>query len=561
MSGEETPVVGVHFDGSFSRMETAGGHIGSFNNVTGTLIYNATAPHPRPAPLIPAPRCPPASLNFVGREQEQAALWEFFFGDDVQLDERRIFSIVGIGGCGKTQLARKFMKRVHNRFSKKSLAHLVFYIDGTTQATIEASLVGIAKANGLEESSKAAVSWMSNLDQEFFMYIDNADDPIINLRGYFSHSDYARIIITTRLPEKARHYSQGLGSIIHLGSLSEEESVKLLLKMAHVPAAVALRDKNLIITLVKELCYLPLAVVQAGACISKSRWTVKHYLEKFNALRTQLLDGNNDKVEASAIDDYRLHVYTTWKLSYDILPARAQTLLCLCSYLHHTGITEQLFKDAYHSISKAEFAFPSIPFSFQEQDTYSHVRDFLHQFVVDESWNTDEFKWCMQEACSTSLLSLDETEHYSIHPLIHDCLRGVQEDPTATALTLAASIDSSGVAVWIQMVPHIQHLLTIWSPGQRNRVHCQILGKLGNALSFAGWYSDAEKLLHLCLIRQQQKLGVEHPDTIFSTNSLAITLRDFGRYNKAELMQREVLEKAQQTFGSDHPNTIDEPRT
>ncbi|TFK98415.1 P-loop containing nucleoside triphosphate hydrolase protein, partial [Pterulicium gracile] len=238
MSGEDTPVIGVHLDASFSRMSTGAGHIGAFNGNTGTLIYNAGSP----LKAAPAPRCPSASLNFVGREQEQAVLWEFFFGEDVRLDERRIFSIVGMGGCGKTQLTRKFMKRVYQQFSKKNATHLVFYVDGTTHATIEASLVLIAKANGLEESSEAALAWMSNLDTEFFMYIDNADDPTINMRRFFSNSDYVRVIITTRLSEKAHHYSQGDGSILKLGSLSEEESIKLLAKTARLSEEAVVRD-------------------------------------------------------------------------------------------------------------------------------------------------------------------------------------------------------------------------------------------------------------------------------------------------------------------------------
>ncbi|TFK96986.1 hypothetical protein BDV98DRAFT_658852 [Pterulicium gracile] len=238
------------------------------------------------------------------------------------------------------------MKAVYERFSKKNATHLVFYVDGTTHATIEASFVLIAKANGLEESSEAALAWMSNLDTEFFMYIDNADDPTINMRGFFSNSDYVRVIITTRLSEKARHYSQGDGSILKLESLSEEESIKLLAKTACLSEEAVVRDRNLIAMLVKELCYLPLAVVQAGTCISKSGWPVHLYLKKFHSLQALLLDGRNDTVEATAIDDYPLHLYTTWKLSYDILPERAQALLWLCSYLHHTGITEQLFHNA-----------------------------------------------------------------------------------------------------------------------------------------------------------------------------------------------------------------------
>ncbi|TFK97008.1 P-loop containing nucleoside triphosphate hydrolase protein, partial [Pterulicium gracile] len=499
-----------------------------------------------PASTAP-PRCPSASLNFVGREEEHKIIWNFFFGPEVQLDERRIFSIVGIGGCGKTQLARRFMKAVYRRFSDKRQAHLVFYIDGTTQATIEASLVSIAKANGLDESSEASLAWMSNLDTEFFMYIDNADDPTINMRGFFSNSDYVRVIITTRLSEKAHHYSQGDGSILILRSLSEEESIKLLAKTARLSEEAVVRDGSLIAML---LCYLPLAIAQAGACISKSGWTVHLYLEKFHSLRALLLDGRNDQVEATAIDDYPLHFYTTWKLSYDILPKRAQALLRLCSYLHHTGITEQLFHDAYRGISNEIFASPSILFSSHEQSAYVNARDFLNQFVRDEGWSTEDFAWCMREACSTSILSLEGTEHYSIHPLVHSCLHGVEKESTTTAFVLAASIISTGEVTWARLVNHMQHLLTYHSDT------LSAMGNLANTLHELGRYNKAELMQREVLDKRQRGLGTDHPYTISAMGNLASTLHQLGLYDKAELMQREVLEKRQRGLGPDHPDTI-----
>ncbi|TFL06838.1 hypothetical protein BDV98DRAFT_339 [Pterulicium gracile] len=397
---------------------------------------------------------------------------------------------------------------------------------------------------------------MSNLDTEFFMYIDNADDPTINMRGFFSNSDYVRVIITTRLSEKAHHYSQGDGSVLKLQPLSEEESTKLLAKTARLSEEAVVRNGSLIAMLVKELCYLPLAVAQAGACISKSGWAVHLYLEKFHSLRALLLDGRNDKVEATAIDDYPLHFYTTWKLSYDILPERAQALLRLCSYLHHTGITEQLFHDAYRSISHEIFASSSILFSSHEQSAYVNARDFLHQFVGDEGWSTENFTWCMREACSTSILSFDGTEHYSIHPLVHSCLRGVEKESTMTAFVLVASIISTDQVTWVQLVNHIQHLLTCWTHGECARVHPQILESLGEALGSVGLHNDALELLNLVLIRNHLDLGADHSDTLWAMGNLANTLRELGQYDKAELMLREVLEKMQRGLGPEHPGTI-----
>lgn len=126
----------------------------------------------------------------------------------------------------------------------------MFYIDSTTTATLEASFVSIAKANGVVETSEAALMWMTSLTQEFFMYIDNADDSTINLRQYFPKSDHARILITTRLSEKAKHWCPRRGSIMNLKPLSEEEAVELLVSTAHISEEAAARQEKPVVTLV-----------------------------------------------------------------------------------------------------------------------------------------------------------------------------------------------------------------------------------------------------------------------------------------------------------------------
>lgn len=44
---------------------------------------------------------------------ELERLSQFFFGEDVMDDQPRILTVIGIGGCGKTQLVRKFMEHVY----------------------------------------------------------------------------------------------------------------------------------------------------------------------------------------------------------------------------------------------------------------------------------------------------------------------------------------------------------------------------------------------------------------------------------------------------------------
>jgi len=43
-------------------------------------------------------------------------------------------------------------------------------------------------------------------------------------------------------------------------------------------------------------------------------------------------------------NEYEFAVYATWKLSYDKLGSPAKTLLQILTFLHHEGITEEIFK-------------------------------------------------------------------------------------------------------------------------------------------------------------------------------------------------------------------------
>lgn len=147
-------------------------------------------------------------------------------------------------------------------------------------------------ANGVGESTKAALGRKSNADAELFIYFDNADDSTINLRDFFPRSDNARILITTRLRDSHRNYGSGRNSAIHLGALTEDESVKLLTLTADIDPDVP--QEGSISNLIQELHCLPLAIVQAGAAIFKIQWSVDEYLQQFLQLRTSLMDGKLD---------------------------------------------------------------------------------------------------------------------------------------------------------------------------------------------------------------------------------------------------------------------------
>ncbi|KAJ7087440.1 hypothetical protein C8R44DRAFT_580543, partial [Mycena epipterygia] len=141
------------------------------------------------------------------------------------------------------------------------------------------------------------------------------------------------ILITSRNPG-LRVYA---GSHSAVSDMEEMDAVDLLLRSAMQETT----DYNRATAgqIVKVLHYLPLAIIQAGAFISKSG-DVDNYLALYEQNRAQLLS----QKPAQSHDNYAWTVYTTWQISFDQLSPPAATFLQLCSLLHHQGISEQIFK-------------------------------------------------------------------------------------------------------------------------------------------------------------------------------------------------------------------------
>jgi len=101
-------------------------------------------------------------------------------------------------------------------------------------------------------------------------------------------------------------------------------------------------------TIEQELGYLPLAVVQAGAYISRSECSLSRYLKMYKE-RRGLLEEYGD--QAQKIDDYGWTVYTTWVISFERLTPQASKFLEICAFLHHDGISEANFQKAASNIT------------------------------------------------------------------------------------------------------------------------------------------------------------------------------------------------------------------
>ncbi|KAJ7438892.1 P-loop containing nucleoside triphosphate hydrolase protein [Mycena galericulata] len=439
------------------------------------------------------------------------------------------FLLYGLGGAGKTQIALKFIE-LSSRFSD------IFLIDTSTTATIETGLQSIAGS-----TAQDALKWLSRKQDRWLLFFDNADDPTINLNSFFPRCNHGNIIITSR--------NHGLkvyaGSHVLVSDMEEADAVKLLLTSA--AQDVTESNKKIAVEIVQELSCLPLAIIQAGSFISESG-ALNSYLTLFRQNWARLLS----KKPAQSHDDYAGTVYTTWQISFDRLTGAAQTLLQLCSFLHHQGIFEQIF-----SLASA-YTFPAYGPSKEE---LQRPMELLSPFLGSNGdWDSLQFIEVTNELQAYSLINFNpETGLFSIHPLVHGWSR--------STLTSEKEYHHSMVAIVGMMIERMPSLAlepaSLWlTPHTDSLRGSEIYVNPDFNHAFASIYryskrpAEAAKIKNVILQKQRETLGDDHPDTLSAMWSLATSYNHIHQPKKAEELLLVLLENRKRTLGDNHLYTV-----
>ncbi|KAJ7640930.1 hypothetical protein B0H17DRAFT_960193, partial [Mycena rosella] len=445
------------------------------------------------------------------------------------------FLLHGLGGAGKTQTALKFNEESSSCFSD------IFLIDTSTVETINTGLKNMTVTRNAGSTADDALGWLSTQPAEWLLLFDNADDPNINLHKFFPACTHGNILITSRNPG-LRVYT---GAHCLVSDMEELDAVELLL----TSAGEDFTSGNRIIAADIALWYLPLAIIQAGAFISKCG-VLDKYLDLYKKNQAKLLREKPTQSHA----DYAWTVYTTWQISFDQLSQLAKTLLQLRSFLHHEGITEDLFSHA--ATYKTEW-YPQGPSDKELQEPL----EFLSQFLgLDHVWDPLRFIEITTEIRSYSLVNFDPNKKtFSVHPLVHSW--------TQTTLTDLQSYHHSMVAIvgmaiadipWqdmqlasVELLPHVDSLIH----GNGN-VKPDFCYEYGVFYCWADRLKDAEQLQLAVLEDRRDILGEDHPETLRAMSNLTLTYGQLGQLREAEKLGVVVLEKQRRILGEDHPYTL-----
>ena len=207
-----------------------------------------------------------------------------------------------------------------------------------------------AQFSDVDGSVESVLQWISFLQEGWLIVFDNAALPPEVVEKFIPPGNGGNILVTSRNGSMGRIVS--FENKIEIKEIKEADAITLLLKSSHLdPVPEHLEVAKKIVT---ELCFIPLAICQAGAYIEAGNCDIYQYSRQFSVHQQALM---LDAAFTGA-SNYNKTVYETWNLSFKEIETRAGgrttpkdaqaahaaiLILQICSFYHHTNISKDIF--------------------------------------------------------------------------------------------------------------------------------------------------------------------------------------------------------------------------
>jgi hypothetical protein len=488
-----------------------------------------------------APSIIPFSRNhrFVGRESQLTELGAKLFSNE---HTTTTLAIVGPGGTGKSQLALEVAHRT--RQNNKNCS--VFWMDASDKDSLYQSYANVAqKLNVLgwdddqadmkqlikrcvvDFSARQCLLIFDNTEHTTLQSGGSSTTETADLADFLPQSKLCSVVFTTTNSDTA----QALASenIVALRELTLDAALRML--QVRLSRPLAITEQQEAKHLLRALSYLPLAVMQAAACIKASGMTVQEY-------RLQL-----DRHKESGIEH-----------SGDSSESRIQD----------SGVKDPVAAALFISIDEIS-----------RDNAFAADYLFLAACVDRKDISLDLLEAASMQARQDAIRMLDRyalvtrrpaESALDVHRLVHQALRKrLQVQGRLVQWTQHAIIqllrvfpdgDHSNRSKWRRLLPHAQYALSHSPAVDDNEERLQLASRCATTLSSDGRYKEAEELQVQVMQGRKRVLDDEHPFTLTSMANLASTYWNQGRWDDAEKLEVQVMETRKTKLGADHPSTL-----
>jgi len=270
-----------------------------------------------------------------------------------------------------------------------------------------------AQASCVKRSTKSVLQWLSRVEHDWLIVYDNVDADV-DVTEYLPQGDRGNILFTSRNLDLGY---VPCGARIEVGGMDEGDAISLLLKSSSIAeSSMQLREAAGLI--VKELCYLPLAIDQAGAAIASGLCDIGDYLSRCSKHRQQFLADSTFQ----GVSNYGHTVYWTLDLSFAAInklgtegSESAIFILRTFPFLHE-NIMEDTIRQAAKVLDPSNLG--------DGGDTICLPPRFL-QLDQEGNWDPSYFREGIRILLSYSIIEEAAISgSYLIHPLVRSWSRG-----------------------------------------------------------------------------------------------------------------------------------------
>ena len=495
--------------------------------------------------------------------------------------------LVGMRGCGKTQLAAALAKKCEDLNWS-----LVAWVNPASPESLQSALVELAKRLKIDTSDQPTQEQIigrclddlrSNEASDRLIIFDNVED-INNLGVLVPSGEGLRVVATTT--NKAGWEDQRWNSI-KVGVFDREKSIDYLLKVTKSD------DRDVADALVERLGCLPLAIAQAAATAHNEHWTLQYY---FNCLKEYDLARVIHPVQG---DSYTQGVASALALAVDTAikhlvrgtPGTARRQLGGLAVLAESGVPTRWLDPLTDPRNEAELLEADRDVANDAHLTLAELIDrslvqqttdkratMLHRLQAQafrESWTaherTDAFESAAELLGSVNIdrFRADDSDarFQETHDLIdnlcsfgaRDGFRYLQDYRHIQHITNALC-HAFDYARDLGLVPEVfalkESVYTLHKQVGDSREILSLRAQLAYAHMYMSEYRTAIDLYEQVLSTREQILEPHHRDILSTRNDLAYAYYWEGDTGKAIDLFEQVLDDRTRILSSDHEDTL-----
>jgi len=475
---------------------------------------------------------------FVGRKAALQALASALKGNESgAMGYVQVAAVAGIGGIGKTDLAKEFVHR-YGQYFMGGVFWLSFADPNAIPAEVAACSTALMqelpldfRTIPLENQVRLVLStWQGPMPR--LLVFDSCEDEGL-LARWRPSTGGCRVLVTSRRAKWALELGV---TVLRLDVLSREESIELLRK--HRPDLSA----NELDAIAVELGDLPLALHLAGKYLQEYKGSrlgePAAYLAFLRQMTQSLRHPSLSEEERTYTTDHVQDIERTFAFSYERL-----------------NLSDAIDAAALKVLARAAYFAPSepIPRELLRATMGAPDDDPLEAVVVK----------ALQRLDALGLLDEQQGESYRMHRLLTMLVRErsastdseAQVDVEQALLERAEQLNDVGYpAPLLALQPHLREV-TNAALQSESELAARLCNELGRHLMNVGAYSEAQFYLQQALAIRQHVLEPEHPDVATSFNNLAALYQDQGKYEQAKPLYKQALTIWQHVLGPKHPDT------